>query len=115
MILISRSALDALQAAVSGADKTDQGVRIAVGGCGCSAPSYSMTLEDRAGEDDTVIEIRGLRIYVANHCLPKLAGISVDYVEGSHGLGFEFTPPETPMEPSPEAAAAIGKCSSCTC
>ena len=40
------------------------GLRILVGGGGCSGLQYQMTLEKEASEDDLVIDMDGLKVFV---------------------------------------------------
>src|SRR5215467_15807853 len=62
----------------------DYGVRIAVSSGGCSGMSYSMSFENTARPDDTVIEQGGLRIFVDRQSSPYLQGVTIDYVVGLH-------------------------------
>lgn len=70
------------------------GVRFAVTGGGCSGLSYAMTFEQEAREDDQVLEVGGVRIFVDAASLPYLEGTVVDYVVGLHKEGFKFSNPK---------------------
>jgi iron-sulfur cluster assembly accessory protein len=72
----------------------DYGVRIAVASGGCSGMSYSMSFENQARPDDTVIERDGLRIFVDEQSAPYLQGVTIDYVVGLHKEGFKFLNPK---------------------
>ena len=72
----------------------DYGVRIAVANGGCSGMSYSMSFENQARPDDTVIEQDGLRIFVDQESSPYLQGVTIDYVVGLHKEGFKFLNPK---------------------
>jgi iron-sulfur cluster assembly protein len=72
----------------------DYGVRIAVASGGCSGMSYSMSFENQARTDDTVIERDGLRIFVDEQSSPYLKGVTIDYVVGLHKEGFKFLNPK---------------------
>ena len=72
----------------------DYGVRIAVASGGCSGMSYSMSFENHARPDDTVIEQDGLRIFVDEQSSPYLQGVTIDYVVGLHKEGFKFLNPK---------------------
>ena len=72
----------------------DYGVRIAVASGGCSGMSYSMSFENQARPDDTVIEQDGLRIFVDEQSSPYLQGVTIDYVVGLHKEGFKFLNPK---------------------
>jgi iron-sulfur cluster insertion protein len=73
---------------------TDYGVRIAVANGGCSGMSYSMSFENQARPDDTVIEQDGLKIFIDKQSSPYLEGVTVDYVVGLHKEGFKFLNPK---------------------
>ena len=70
------------------------GVRIAVLSGGCSGMSYSMSFENQAREDDTIVEQGGLKLFVDAESAPYLEGVTVDYVVGLHREGFKFINPK---------------------
>ena len=72
----------------------DYGVRIAVASGGCSGMSYSMSFENQARPDDTVIEQDGLKIFIDEQSSPYLQGVTIDYVVGLHKEGFKFLNPK---------------------
>ena len=72
----------------------DYGVRIAVASGGCSGMSYSMSFENQARPDDTVLEQGGLRIFIDGESTPYLQGVTIDYVVGLHKEGFKFINPK---------------------
>ena len=69
------------------------GLRVSVVGGGCSGFQYSLGFDDRAGDDDAVIEIDGVRVFVDSLSAGYLRGTVVDYVDGLHGAGFKFVNP----------------------
>ena len=72
----------------------DYGVRIAVLSGGCSGMSYSMSFENQAREDDTIVEQGGLKLFVDADSAPYLEGVTIDYVVGLHREGFKFINPK---------------------
>jgi len=72
----------------------DYGVRLAVSSGGCSGMSYSLSFENQARPDDTVIEQGGLTLYLDSESVPYLRGVTVDYVVGLHKEGFKFVNPK---------------------
>ena len=70
------------------------GVRFAVTGGGCSGLSYAMNFEQEARDDDRVLEVEGVKIFVDAASLPYLEGTVVDYVTGLHKEGFKFVNPK---------------------
>jgi len=73
--------------------KEESGVRIAVVGGGCSGFQYQMTLDKEPREDDEVMDMEGLRVFVDTKSLLYLNGTKVDYVDGLNGSGFKFDNP----------------------
>src|SRR5690606_11468520 len=58
----------------------EAGLRVSVVGGGCSGLQYSLGLEDRPNEDDTIYEYDGVRVFVDPTSAPYLSGTKVDYV-----------------------------------
>ncbi|MBP1625332.1 MAG: iron-sulfur cluster assembly accessory protein, partial [Acidobacteria bacterium] len=73
--------------------KEEAGLRIAIIGGGCSGFQYQMTLEKESNDNDKVIDIEGLKVFVDSRSLPYLNGTEVDYVDGENGSGFKFDNP----------------------
>src|SRR5215831_16326022 len=69
------------------------GLRVSVIGGGCSGFQYSLGLDDRPGEDDSIAVFDGVRVFVDPTSAPYLSGTTVDYVDGLHGAGFKFVNP----------------------
>jgi iron-sulfur cluster assembly protein len=72
----------------------EYGVRIAVSSGGCSGMSYSMSFENQARPDDTIVEQGGLKLYIDRESAPYLDGVTIDYVVGLHREGFKFINPK---------------------
>jgi iron-sulfur cluster assembly protein len=73
--------------------KDETGLRIAVVGGGCSGFQYQMTLDKEPREDDKIMDVEGLKVYVDPQSLVYLNGTKVDYVDGLNGSGFKFDNP----------------------
>jgi iron-sulfur cluster assembly protein len=71
----------------------ETGLRIAVVGGGCSGFQYQMTLDRKPREDDKIMEVEGLKVFVDPQSLVYLNGTKVDYVDGLNGSGFKFDNP----------------------
>jgi len=74
-------------------DLQGYGVRIYVQQGGCSGYSYGMQFDDDVGEDDIVVEDKGVRFIVDEHSAEYLSGSEVDYVESLQSTGFDITNP----------------------
>src|ERR1700759_2468885 len=69
------------------------GLRVGVGGGGCSGFSYSMSFENGAGMMDKTFDFDGLKVFVDATSLMYLKGVNVDYLETLEGAGFKFDNP----------------------
>ena len=109
MIILTRPAIGAIEDALQREGKAGSGVRISVTG-GCSGPKYEMTIESDPGPDDTVIEIRDVKLFVAADNIEALVGVTVDYAPGGDGSGFIFESPDAVVGTSaPAQGCGCGK------
>jgi iron-sulfur cluster assembly protein len=69
------------------------GLRVSVLPGGCSGFKYSLNIEERALEDDAVIEISGVRVFVDGFSMQYLSGVTIDYTSSMQGSGFTFGNP----------------------
>lgn len=74
--------------------KPEWGLRVRLVGGGCSGMSYELGWEDQPGDDDTVVESHGVKLYVDRHSASYLAGSEIDYVDNNMmGAGFAIKNP----------------------
>ncbi len=69
------------------------GLRVSVMPGGCSGFKYSLNIEERALEDDMVVEVNGIRCFVDGFSAQYLQGVTIDYVSSMQGSGFTFHNP----------------------
>jgi iron-sulfur cluster assembly accessory protein len=69
------------------------GLRVFVGGGGCSGFQYGMTFDNNPRDVDTTFDQRGLRVIVDPRSLPYIAGASIDYIDSLMGGGFHIENP----------------------
>ena len=74
-------------------DPTIGGLRVAVQPGGCSGFKYSLLIEDKPAEDDTLLAQEGFQVFVDPFSLQYLNGIQVDYTTSMQGSGFTFKNP----------------------
>jgi len=74
-------------------DPTIGGLRVSVQPGGCSGFKYSLLIEDKPAEDDTVMAQDGFQVFVDPFSLQYLSGIIVDYTTSMQGSGFTFKNP----------------------
>ncbi|NOT09541.1 MAG: iron-sulfur cluster assembly accessory protein [Gemmatimonadales bacterium] len=69
------------------------GLRVSVLPGGCSGFKYSLNIEERPLEDDHVLPMGRVRVFVDGFSLQYLNGVTVDYVSSMQGSGFTFSNP----------------------
>jgi iron-sulfur cluster assembly protein len=69
------------------------GLRISVLPGGCSGFKYSLNIEERPLDDDVVLEINSVRVFVDGFSMQYLNGVTVDYTSSMQGSGFTFGNP----------------------
>jgi iron-sulfur cluster assembly accessory protein len=92
MITMTPGAIDKVKSILT-EHKDETGLRIAVVGGGCSGFQYQMTLDKEPREDDNIMDMEGLKVFVDPQSLVYLNGTKVDYVDGMNGSGFKFDNP----------------------
>jgi iron-sulfur cluster assembly accessory protein len=69
------------------------GLRVGVLPGGCSGFQYGLNIEDEAAEDDLIVEVNGLKLFVDPFSMQYLGGVEIDYVTTFQGSGFTFNNP----------------------
>jgi iron-sulfur cluster insertion protein len=72
---------------------SNQFLRVAVLGGGCSGFQYSFAFDDARAEDDTVIEKDGAVVVIDSTSLDLLKGSEIDFVEDMVGAAFAIRNP----------------------
>jgi iron-sulfur cluster assembly accessory protein len=93
MITLTNLAASRLQSMLDEQLLPDAGLRVFVQGGGCAGLQYGMAFENAAREDDTVVETKGLRLYVDAFSAQYLRGASIDYQDTLMGGGFRVENP----------------------
>jgi iron-sulfur cluster assembly accessory protein len=92
-VILTEKAAEMVKAAMEREGAGGSGLRVGVVGGGCSGFQYHLTFEAQPGDDDTVLEQNGVRIFVDHASQPHLQGVTLDYITGLHGAGFKFLNP----------------------
>jgi iron-sulfur cluster assembly protein len=69
------------------------GLRVSVQPGGCSGFKYSLLIEDKPAEDDTIVAQDGFNVFVDPFSMQYVGGVIVDYVTSMQGSGFTFKNP----------------------
>src|SRR3972149_4322983 len=70
--------------------REDLYLRVYVSGGGCAGLSYGMGFEEKADEEDAVIEENGVKLLVDSYSSRHLQGTEIDYIESLMGSGFKI-------------------------
>src|SRR5438552_3946497 len=73
--------------------RTGLALRVYVTPGGCSGFSYGMTFADGTEEDDTIVEMQGVRVVVDPMSAMYIKGSEIDFVDALMGGGFALRNP----------------------
>lgn len=69
------------------------GLRVSVLPGGCSGFTYKLNIEDKSLDDDLVLEVNTVRLFVDGFSAQYLVGITIGYESSMQGSGFTFNNP----------------------
>ena len=69
------------------------GLRVSVQPGGCSGFKYSLLIEDKPADDDSILAQDGFNVFVDPFSMQYLNGVIIDYVTSMQGSGFTFKNP----------------------
>ena len=93
MLSLTENAQKAVGRFIEGSETPVEGLRISVNGGGCSGFQYGMALEPASNDDDTVLEIGAIKVFVDPASAEMLQDVVVDFLDGMEGSGFKFENP----------------------
>jgi iron-sulfur cluster assembly protein len=70
------------------------GLRLGVKGGGCSGLSYVLAFDEKPRDDDKVMQIEGVTVFIDPKSLFFLSGTVLDFTDGLNGRGFVFNNPQ---------------------
>ncbi len=93
MIVITEQAGAKLKEVMENENKAGYGLRIYVEGGGCSGFQYGMAFEEKPNEEDDVISMHGIDVFIDPYSVPMLTGTEVDYKDDLQDSGFSMKNP----------------------
>lgn len=95
MLEMTDRAVSKVKELLAAESKDGYGLRVAIHGGGCSGFQYGLTFENQERDNDNVMEMNGLRIFVDAMSGMYLDGVKIDYVETLEGSGFKIDNPNS--------------------
>tara|TARA_Y100000310_G_C20394663_1_gene674490 strand:+ start:312 stop:638 length:327 start_codon:yes stop_codon:yes gene_type:complete len=93
-VTLTERAVTAARAAVEDEEPAPLGIRVGVVGGGCSGYSYAMDfVDDGVDEEDMVLRLEGIDVYIDPHSAQLLSGTEIDYIDTLQRRGFVFNNP----------------------
>jgi iron-sulfur cluster assembly protein len=93
MITLTDLAAGQLRSLLQQKSLLEHGLRIFVHGGGCAGLQYGMAFENTKQEGDTVLEVKGVRLFVDRFSADYLEGACIDYEDTPMGSGFRVDNP----------------------
>ena len=93
MITVTPSALDHIKQIISSRDKDTIGIKVGISTKGCSGLSYTMQFVDKIDENDEMLVIDDIKVFIDKKASLFLIGTKMDYVKGELESGFKFINP----------------------
>ncbi len=93
MITVTSNAVNHIKKLLSSRDNKPLGIKLGIETKGCSGLSYSMEFVDSPSENDEVLNIEDIKIYIDPKATLFLLGTTMDYEEGVLESGFKFINP----------------------
>jgi iron-sulfur cluster assembly protein len=91
-VTLTDKATGKIEELLAAQEDSDQALRVAVRGGGCSGFQYSLAF-DKVRDDDHVFEHNGVSVAVDKVSMQFVFGSEVDYVDGLQGAGFAVNNP----------------------
>ncbi len=93
-IVVTEAAADQVKILMDEMEDEDVvGLRVFVQGGGCSGFQYGFTFEDTIGDEDAIIEQKGIKFLVDELSYQYLVGSTIDFKTEMFGSRFEISNP----------------------
>lgn len=93
MITMTERAIQQAKTIMTNQQKENYGLRLGISGGGCSGLSYKMDFEEKPGENDRVVELEGLKLFIDPQAYLYLNNMQIDYHSDMMSSGFTFQNP----------------------
>jgi len=93
MITLTANAVEKAKEILKQEQKDNWGLRVGLKQGGCSGFSYVLGIDEKALDQDSIIEVDGLKVFVNSTYKDLLEGVELDYINDLNGAGFKFSNP----------------------
>ena len=93
MLNVTPSAVNHIKEMISSRGKTTLGIKVGINTKGCSGLSYTMEFVDQIDDNDEMIVIDDVKIFIDKKASLFLIGTEMDYEKGELESGFKFINP----------------------
>jgi len=94
LVTVTESAAEQIKRLLDQEGKVEShGLRMKVVGGGCSGLQYQLAFDDNERENDNVLEINGIRLFVDEKSSLYLMGTTLDFVDSLMESGFKIQNP----------------------
>jgi len=108
MVTITPTAAKELKKVIKEEGKANAGVRVYLAGFSCSGAQYGLALEEGKGENDSVFESGGVKIFIDKAMEDIFKEAVIDYQNSEFGEGFVIQNVNLPNQ-----GGCGGSCSGC--
>jgi len=88
MITISDVAADKIKEILKAEGCPNHALRVHASEGGCCGPSYEILIDETSGDEDTIVEKNGARLFVDASTAKALEGAELSFVSDERGDGF---------------------------
>ena len=93
IVILTEKATSKVKQMLEKENKKDYGLRVGVIMGGCSGYMYDISFEKEPKQNDTVMEQKGIKIFMNPESIEFMKGSTVDYKDGLQNAGFKIDNP----------------------
>ncbi len=88
MIEVTDAAATEIKQLLEKENKKDYALRVFAAGVGCGGTQYGLKLEESPNSNDTVRDIKGIKMLYEQDMEEELDGYEIDFIDNEYGRGF---------------------------
>ena len=92
-VTLTEKAASKVKAMLQKENKQGYGLRVGVVPGGCSSYMYEIALEKEPKGDDSVVEEKGVKIFINPQSIEFMKGSTIDYIDSLTNAGFKINNP----------------------